>query len=117
MTELVISLGSGKGTWAYLIELIKAEPWDRVVVVTNSFGAERFSVEGRELCFVVIDERRKMRLLVEDIKKQLELSGPEVALSMVSGEGKLHMAMLSALLKSGLGIRLVGMKERRASEL
>ena len=45
-----------------------------------------------------------------------KIVGTEVALNMISGTGKEHMALLSAVLKSGLGVRIVantveGMKE------
>ncbi len=117
MTDIVITLGSGKGTWTYLVELIKRENWTNVIVVTNAFGAENFTVEGKQLTFVIIDDRKKMRLLVEDILPQLKLSGTTVALNMVSGEGKLHMAVLASILKTGLGVRLVGIKDYKVTEL
>ena len=41
----------------------------------------------------------------------------EVALNMISGSGKLHMATLSALLKLGLGIRLIALTKQGVKEI
>ena len=119
MTSLVATLGSGKGSWKYLIGLIKSGAWDSVHIVTTSFGAERFSVEGCEMSFVIIDDRKSAALLVGDIYKQLDgkLNDTEVALNITSGTGKEHMALLSALLKLGLGVRLVGFENGSVTEI
>ncbi|MBW2987943.1 hypothetical protein DRJ48_01605 [Candidatus Woesearchaeota archaeon] len=119
MTELVATLGTGKGSWNYLRQLITKHDWDSIKLVTNSFGAERFSIEGKEISFVVIDDRKSLPLLIEDIYSQLngKIEGTEVALNLISGTGKEHMALLSALLKLGLGIRLVGLKGDEVAEI
>ena len=116
MTDLVLTLGSGKSAWPYLLELIKREEWSNVIVVTNQFGAQNFTA-GKPITFVIIDDRKKMRLLVEDITPQLKLKGTTVALNMVSGEGKVHMAVLASILKTGVGVRLVGIKDYKVTEL
>jgi hypothetical protein len=36
---------------------------------------------------------------------------------MISGEGKVHMALLSSMLKQGFGIRLVGLKGEAVEEI
>ena len=68
--------------------------------------------------FVVVDFSKPLLELVKDMKEGLaeKIVGTEVALNIISGTGKEHMALLSALLKSGLGIRIVantveGMRE------
>ena len=120
MTILVANLGSGKGSWKYLIDLITKETWEKVVLITNAFGAERFAIEGTELNFIIIDDRKELPELIADIlaqlKPQLEF-GCELGLNMVSATGKEHMALLSALLKLGMGIRLVGLKGDSVEEL
>lgn len=108
MTELIACLTSGKGTWSDVFRLIDHEAWERVFIITNSFGRERFRPRERtEL--IVIDPRKPAVELSDDIKQSLEgkIKGLEVALNLTSGSGKEHMAILSALLKLGLGIRFV----------
>ena len=57
--------------------------------------------------------------LIEDIRKSLDgkIYDLDVALNMVSGTGKEHMAILSALLKLGLGIRLMAVTKNGVVEL
>ena len=99
MTDLVASLGSGKGTWAYLLKLIESESWGNVFLITNPFGAERFSA-NRQVEFIVVDENKTLPEISENIKKQLEgkIKSFEVAVNFVSGEGKEHMALVAALI-------------------
>ena len=59
--------------------------------------------------FVVTDFDKGIELIIEDIVKQLKgkLKGFEVALNLASGAGKEHMAIISALIRLGVGFRLV----------
>ena len=117
MTSLIVSLGVGKGTWAYVGKLIDAEPWDRVFVVTDETGLSLRA--NKKLDFVVVKEEQFLAEMVETIKKQLDgkIADTEVALNFVSGTGKVHMAILSALLKLGLAIRLVAMTPEGMKEI
>jgi len=46
MTELIACLSSGKGSWSYILRMLKEESWDNVFLITNSFGKENFKAEG-----------------------------------------------------------------------
>jgi hypothetical protein len=118
MTQLIASLGVGKGSWAYLKQLIEAQDWSEVFIVTNQFGAERFAVEGKRLNFIIIDEEKELSELVVSICAQLEGKlAFDAAINLVSGSGKQHMALLSAVLKQGIGIRLIDIKDQEAQEV
>ena len=69
--------------------------------------------------FVVVDFQKPVSELIEDIRKSLDgkIYDLDVALNMVSGTGKEHMAILSALLKLGLGIRLMAVTKNGVVEL
>jgi len=110
MTDLVACLGAGKGTWAYLLNLIESESWENVFLITNPFGAERFSAK-RPVEFIIVDENKTLPEISENIKKQLEgkIKSFEVAVNFVSGEGKEHMALVAALIKLGIGIRFIAL--------
>ena len=58
---------------------------------------------------LLINANDELPVLIEKIRKGMsgKISGTDVAFNMVSGSGKEHMAVLSALLKLGVGIRLV----------
>jgi len=118
MTELVACLSTGKGTWGHVSRLISDGTWENVILVTNEFGKENFA-NGKNAVLVSIDSRKPILELVNDIKNALEgkLKGPEVAVNIVSGDGKEHMALISALLKLGLGIRFVAVTKEGIKEI
>ncbi|TAL58089.1 MAG: hypothetical protein EPN86_00805 [Nanoarchaeota archaeon] len=116
MTSLVVCLGAGKGTLTYVRKLIDIEPWDKIFVVTDESGLS-FSA-SKKIDFIVVKEDQFLWEIVEAIIKQIDnkVRDADVALNFVSGSGKIHMAVVAALLKLGLGIRLVvltpeGLKE------
>ncbi|MEM2138765.1 MAG: hypothetical protein QXM96_01275 [Candidatus Woesearchaeota archaeon] len=108
MTELITFLSTGKGTWTEVIKLMSSYDWEKIIVITNQFGKENFKAkENMEVIVVNFDDT--IENLIESLKKNLKdkITGTEVALNFISGQGKEHMALLSAVLKLGLGIRLV----------
>ncbi|MBW2982825.1 hypothetical protein KY327_00815 [Candidatus Woesearchaeota archaeon] len=109
MTTLITCLSTGKGSWGHVSRLIAQQEWEKIIIVTNEFGHERFSNE-KEFTPIVVDAKKPMGELVSDIKEALseqDIQDTEVALNMYSGSGKEHMALLAAVLKSGLGPRLI----------
>jgi hypothetical protein len=100
MVELVACLSTGKGTWGHVARVVSDGTWDNIILITNDFGKEKFNNEKNAL-MVVVDSRKPIAELVEDIKNGLEgkIKGKEVALNIVSGNGKEHMAILSVLQK------------------
>ena len=116
MASLVASLGPGKGTWTEVRNLMAQESWEKVYLVTNDFGRQNFQADAE---FIVVDDRLPAKELVPEIVMRLKgrIRGADAALSIVSGSGNVHMAILAALLKLGMGIRLVGLAEGRVEEL
>jgi len=117
MTSLIACLSTGKGTWGHVSRLIEDEKWDKVFLITNEFGKENFqNTKNTEL--IIIDSNKGLKDLQQDIIDQLKdkVEG-EVALNIVSGTGKEHMALLSALLKLGLGIRLIALTKDGVEEI
>ena len=118
MTELIACLSSGKGSWNYILKLIKEESWDNVFLITNIFGKENFKAEGNSQ-FIVVDFKKPVFELIKDIKEQLKgkIKGIEVAVNLISGTGKEHMVIMSALLKLGLAIRFVTITQSGVKEI
>ena len=110
MTELIASLGAGKGTWEHLKRLIQQEEWEKIILITNDFGKENFKAD-KPIEFIVINKENLLPQLVEELKIKLKdkITGTEVGINLISGSGKEHMALLSALLKLGLAIRFVAL--------
>lgn len=111
--ELVCFQGVDKENWAQLNALIKKGEWEKIVILKNK-NAEHFSVS--EHC-EVIDVDSSMPLLelkgeiMGKLKPAIE-SEFEVALSLASGNGKEHMALISALLSIPVGIRLAAFTKK-----
>ena len=110
MTILVANLSTGKGTWGHVSRLIAEGDFESIFLITNDFGKEKFTNE-KNAEMIVIDPNKPIPELVKDITECLDgkLKNTEIALNVVSGSGKEHMAILSALLKLNLSIKLVAL--------
>ena len=107
--ELVALLSIGKGTWNQISGLINHGEWEKVIILGDEF-AKKFSSE-KKFEFIKIDLDKKIKDLKEEFLKKLKgkLNGTEVALSIASGDGKEHMALISALLSLPVGIRFAAL--------
>jgi len=107
--ELVALLSSGKGTWAQVSGLIKFGEWEKVILLGDDF-AKQFTAE-KPFEFIRIDLNKKLKELKEEFQAKLKgkIDGTEVALSIASGEGKEHMALISALINLPVGIRFAAL--------
>jgi len=118
MSTLIASLSTGKGTWVPVIKLMNSGSFDKVFLVTNSWTKENFRNE-KDAEMIVIDPNKPVEELTQDVIKSLEGKIPdiEVGLNLYSGSGAEHMAILSALLKMGVGIRLVNFEKESVVEV
>jgi hypothetical protein len=110
MTELVALLSSGEGTWAQVSGIIKYGEWDKVILIGEEF-AKKFQVESKiPHEFIEINSRRLVDLR-DELREKLDgkINGTEVALSIASGDGKEHMALISALLSIPVGVRFTAL--------
>ena len=118
MTDLVACLSTGEKSWNHVARLIKEQDWKNVFLITNEFGKNNFKAE-KEMEFIVVDSKKQVLELIEDIINGLKgkITDLEIALNLVSGSGKEHMAILSALLRLGVGIRLIALTKNGIIEL
>ena len=107
--ELVALLSTGKGTWAQVSGLLKYGEWDNAIVLGNDF-AQKFTSD-KKFEFIRVDLDKKLKDLREEIMQKLKgkINGTEVALSIASGDGKEHMALISALINLPVGIRFAAL--------
>ena len=105
MVELVVLLSSGQGTWAQVSGLIKFGDWDKIILIGDDF-ASKFTCD-KPFEFIKVDTNKKIKELRDEIAEKIKnkISGMEVALSIASGDGKEHMALISALINFPVGIR------------
>ncbi len=115
--ELVALLSSGKGTWAQVSGLIKYGEWDKIILLGDDF-AKQFTSE-KPFEFIRIDLSKKIRDLKTEFMQKLKgkIDGTEVALSISSGDGKEHMALISALINLPVGIRFAALTREGVVDL
>jgi len=117
MTILVATLGKEKGTKLHLEEVIKKEEWEKIIIISEN--NERVKLKTEKIFYLDVNIKKRLPELSKEIKKELKskLSGIEIALNIISGSGKLHLAVLSAILKLGYGIRFIALTEDGIKEI
>jgi hypothetical protein len=118
MTDLIACISSGKGTIAHVNKVIEEEDWEKIFIITTDQFKDEIP-DKKKMQKILIDNTKMLPELIEDIKNALKgrISIMETAVNMISGEGKEHMALLSALLKLGVGIRLVAFTKDGVKEV
>jgi hypothetical protein len=118
MANLIACLSEGKGTWEHVKRVVEGQEWDSVYLVTNEFGRDNFK-SSKKVEFVLVDGNKFLPELIEEIRSKLngKIADTEVALNLTSGTGKEHMAVMSAVLKLGFGVRLVALTKTGVREV
>ncbi len=106
--ELVAFLGADKENWGQVTAVLNHGSWEHVVIVQKK-GTEKFPKPEQGIILDIDTDKpigELKELLLEKIKGKL--SGDfEVSLSLASGNGKEHMALISALLSIPVGVKIV----------
>jgi hypothetical protein len=114
MATLVALLSTGKGSWGQVAGLIKKGEWERVVLLGPPFAKE-FNIPGETFDFIEFDPNKTLVQLKKEILTKIKPKldnldfGAEAALSIASGNGKEHMALISALLSVPMGVRFTAL--------
>ncbi len=112
--EFVAFLGTDKENWGQIAALMeKLVGCEKIILVKNKY-VEPFPI-ARDCSLIEIDSTKSLIEIKDELHKKLkkELSKDfEVTLSLVSGTGKEHMALIGALLAIPVGIRLVAYTKR-----
>jgi len=118
MTELIACLSTGKGTWGHVSRMIQDGNYDRIFLITNDYGKENFSKDEKtEL--IAVNFNQGLKELRDEIMNNLKgkIKDTEVEVNFISGAGKEHMAIMGALLKLGVGIRLMALTRDGVEEI
>lgn len=115
--ELVALLSSDNGSWGQISGLIKYGDWDKIIILGDESG-KSFTSE-KEFEFVRISLGKKLKDLRDEFMNKLKgkIEGTEVALSIASGDGKEHMALISALINTPVGIRFAALTKEGVIDL
>src|SRR3989344_2395988 len=92
--SLVATLGVGKGTWGHVARLIADKKFDKIVLIATEWVKENFQPK-QECEWILINNRAGFEVIKEEIKSKLPTG--ELAVSIVSGSGKEHTALLAAM--------------------
>ncbi len=117
MGILIACLTTGKGTWNQVSEIINSEDWKKTYLITNTFGKENFT-HKKELNFITINPNDSPDIIRDTIIAKLhelknEIGFNDVAINISSGAGHEHAAIISAMMRLGVGIRLVDLKNKK----
>ena len=118
MTELIACLSTGKGTWGHVNRLIQDGQFSKVFLITNEYGKENFTKDDKtEL--IPVNLNQGLKELRDEIYNNLKgkIKSAEVAVNVISGTGREHMALVSALLKLGVGFRLIALTKDGVEEV
>lgn len=111
--ELIGVLSTGKGTWGQVSGLAKKGEWEKIILLGPNY-AKDFQLESNiPFEFIEYDDNKPLLQLkeyfIEKLKDKLSSFQSEVAISIASGSGKEHMALISALLSIPVGVRFTAL--------
>ncbi|MBU1245804.1 MAG: hypothetical protein ABIJ20_02215 [Nanoarchaeota archaeon] len=116
--ELIAYLSTGKGTWGHVSRMVQDGDFEKVYLITNDYGKENYTADAKtEL--IAVNSSQGLKELRDEIRTVLKekVKGAEVVVNFVSGTGKEHMALMSALLKLGVGIRFMALTKDGVEEI
>ena len=110
--ELIALLSTGKGSWAQVSGLIKQGDWEKIILLGDEFSSQFKVLDKVDITeFIKVSLNKRLKDLKEEFLQKLKgkINGTEVALSIASGDGKEHMALISALINLPVGIRFAAL--------
>jgi len=118
MTDLIACISSNKGANAHVEKLIAGENWEKVYLVASVENKEHL-ISHEKVETILVDNKKMLSDIILDLKKSLKdkVKMMDTAVNIISGDGKEHMALLSALLQLGVGIRLVAFTKEGVKEI
>jgi len=107
--ELIALLSSGKGTWGQVAGLINQGEWEKIILLGDNYAKE--FAAGKDVEFITVDIDAPLKELKQEFSEKLrgKINGMETALSIASGTGKEHMALISALIDMPVGIKFTAL--------
>lgn len=105
--ELIACLGADRESWGQVTGLINRGTWEKVILVKSQHALDYPTPQG--VHEVIINTSTPLLEIKDYLVAQLKnaFSEFEACLSIASGSGKEHMAIIAALLSIPMGIRLV----------
>lgn len=115
--ELIALLSKDEESWSQISGLIKHGDWENIIILGRT-EAKKFTAD-KKFEFLDINLDTRLKDLRDELLKKLKgkVDGTEVALSIASGDGKEHMALISALINLPVGIRFAALTKEGVIDL
>jgi hypothetical protein len=101
---LIAVLGIGRGSWGHVARLISEEEWEKILLIGNEWGKENFA-PSKEVDWIIVNNRAGFEVIKSTIKEKLPEE--DIFLSLISGSGKEHMALIAALREANKDFKIV----------
>lgn len=100
----VATLGMGKGTWGHVARIVQEHDWDKILLIGTDFTKQNFKL-SKQCEWLIINPRSGFETLKDGIKNAI----PEgtIYVSLISGSGREHTALLSALRELNRDFKIV----------
>lgn len=110
---LIVFLDENKAKQNHVKAIIEKSNYKKVIVLSP------FSVPNsfKDYQTINYDKNFDTSSLSNYFFSEIDIEDFEVDVNLICGEGKEHMALISALLKKGVGIRFVVITEKGVKEL
>ena len=125
MALLLITLG--KDDWNHVNSLIHTKTFDNIFLLTDKYGKENYvmpEINSVNMTLLVMDFDKNITSLIteltsglKDIFKENRIQDLDIALNISSGTGIMHGVAISAITKSGYGVRLIDIEHGKIVEL
>lgn len=100
----VATLGVGKGTWGHVSRVISEQEFEKIFLISTEWVKENFKPE-KDAQWILINNRAGFEIIKEEIKSKLPQG--ELVVSIISGSGKEHTALLGALKEAKKDYQLI----------
>lgn len=119
MTDFVAVMTSDNGAFNHVKKIIEEGMFERAFLIVSPINVPSLTPSQTKVEFVYINANKPIEEMIQQIVSQLKpkLSFSEVGLNLASGNGKEHMAVLSAVMKLGVGFRLVAATKEGVKEI
>ncbi|MFH1650389.1 MAG: hypothetical protein ABIA93_07635 [Candidatus Woesearchaeota archaeon] len=108
MTKLLACLAEPVSSWPVVLKLVKCPDFEQIILFCDEKAQKAFKAPEnvRVVSFDRMLSAESMRDYFFSILKDMPFE-MDVALNLSSGDGKEHMALIAAALRTGSGIRFV----------
>ncbi|MBI5390426.1 hypothetical protein HZB02_02985 [Candidatus Woesearchaeota archaeon] len=108
MTEFIATLGEDQATIKHVEKMVQEGEYSHCWIIQSATNTQHLKTD-KKITTITFNPDFITAQLAAHLQQELQgkINDFEVAVNIISGNGREHMALLSALLKVGLGLRLV----------